>query len=101
MRFELLWFFKINFSDLIPERIIYFENIYCNTMRRSVSYKSIQTGVDTNRKRDDVFWKGVNPKIQMVFYHNESYGEFLRRTPNATKKQRILAIQRFYNNLLK
>jgi len=31
----------------------------------------------------------------------ESYGDFLRNHPSATKKQRIHAIQQFYDNLLK
>ena len=70
-------------------------------MKRIVSYESVLKILDANKKRDDIFWRGQKPKFQIISYRNESYGEFLRRNPNATKKQRILAIQRFYNNLLK
>ena len=71
-------------------------------MRRTVSYESVKE-IDTNKQRNDIFWKGIKPtpRFQIISYRNESYGEFLRRNPNASKKQRIIAIQRFYNNLLK
>jgi len=86
------------------------------SIRRIVSYDSALKEIDTNRSRDDIFWRGQKPRFQIISYRdrvttytigfgvenkNESYGEFLRRNPTATKKQRIIAIQRFYNNLLK
>jgi len=69
-------------------------------MKKIVSYENVLKILDANKKRDDIFWRGQKPIFQMISYKNESYSEFLRRNPTSTKKQRILAIQRFYNHLL-
>jgi hypothetical protein len=63
----------------------------CNDLLRLYKYFDITINNIISKDTNDINLKNNNRSV--------SYGLFLSENPRATKKQRIQAIQRFYNKL--